>query len=434
MLNRTKVLTVGLGLSAMAAALFSFTNGEDDEKKKKYHVIHQKDGELTTYDTILPMSSAYSVENFLADKGIDNEDVKIIKVPAMGHGMMFHGDGEKGEHRVMIKEFKHDIEIDGEEGDSKEVKIMMEIDDDGNKTIKKIVNGEEVEMTEEDLKKMEMHHGSHGEEMIIKMDMKDIEEHNMVIDLNEGEEVKIMVEMDDDGNKVVKKWVNGEEVELTDEELERIENHKLHGGHGNMMMFHMDDSDMTDEEKDEMMRKIKEEMSELHIEMNSLDGEIEIKIEQMMEQFDIDDEEGNVFIHKIEMDGDHHGAHKMRMHHGSDEDFTIVLVHENATEEELKAHETHMEVKREMISAEEDMMIFPNPNDGVFTVQFDQTEKLKTKIEITDAQGKVVFSDKLGKFSGTYKKEFDLKEYGAGMYIVNIQQGDDIKSHKIVVK
>ena len=77
-----------------------------------------------------------------------------------------------------------------------------------------------------------------------------------------------------------------------------------------------------------------------------------------------------------------------------------------------------------------DMLIFPNPNIGVFTIQFDQKEKLKTKIEIINTQGKVVFKDNLGKFSGQYRKEIDLKNEGAGLYIVKVQQGSNLSSYK----
>lgn len=505
MLIKIKVFTIGLGITALASALFSFTKDQDDEKKKKYHVIHQKDGEMKMYDTILPMSSNYSVENFLADKGIENENVEIIKIPSMDN-MMLLGEEMAGESRVMIKEFKHDIEIDGEESESNEVKIMVEMDDDGNKVVKKWVDGEEVEMTDEELKKMEMHRGMHrhhghhgervivvdgnqdgsderveikveiddegnkvikktvngeevevteaeleemhdgmkGEHMIIKMDIDTHGDHKMTFDSEDGEEVRIEVEMDDDGNKSIKKWVNGEEVEMTEEERNRIENDFNHDGHGGKMMrFQMGDSNMTEEEKEELIREMKEGMSELRIQMDSLHGELDFNIETILEEIDIDGAEGNVFIHRIETDGDHECSnkcegkcdhHKMRkMHrmHGSDEDFTIVLVHENLSDQQV---ELQNEEQREMMSNEGDMIVFPNPNEGVFTIQFEQSDKVKTKIEIVDAQGKVVFSDKLGKFSGEYRKEINLKEHGAGMYIVTIQQGDQLNSHKVMVK
>jgi hypothetical protein len=89
-------------------------------------------------------------------------------------------------------------------------------------------------------------------------------------------------------------------------------------------------------------------------------------------------------------------------------------------------------VKREM-AQENEMVVFPNPNNGIFTIQFDQQEKRKTKIEIVDAQGKLVFEESLGKFSGQYKKEIDLKNRGTGIYIIKIQQGKKMVSNKVIV-
>lgn len=142
MINRSKVLTIGLGVTALTGLLFSFTDGNGDEKKKKYHVIHQENGELFTYDTILPMSSTYSVENFLEDKGIDSEGAEIIHVPSSAQNhFMFKGDGEEGEHQMMIQKFDHNMVIDSD-GGHETIEIKVEIDEDGNKVIQKKVNGD----------------------------------------------------------------------------------------------------------------------------------------------------------------------------------------------------------------------------------------------------------------------------------------------------
>jgi len=68
----SKHLLIGAGLAVFATVLVSFSNGDDPGKKKKYHVIHQKDGNLQEFDTILTMNSDYGVEEFLAEKGIEN--------------------------------------------------------------------------------------------------------------------------------------------------------------------------------------------------------------------------------------------------------------------------------------------------------------------------------------------------------------------------
>ena len=55
-------------------------------------------------------------------------------------------------------------------------------------------------------------------------------------------------------------------------------------------------------------------------------------------------------------------------------------------------------------------------------------------MDVFNASGKNVFKDKLGKFSGTYNKELDLKKHGSGNYIVKITRGDDVTTHKVVIE
>ncbi|MFT6982503.1 MAG: hypothetical protein ACJAUD_001270 [Crocinitomicaceae bacterium] len=375
MLNKSKVISIGLGVTVMAGALFSFTNGERNEKKKMYHVIHQHDGELKEYDTVLPMSSAYSVENFLADKGIENENVEIIKVPSMDDHFMRNGEGEEGRH-FLIKEMNRTMVIDGE-GESENVMIQVEIDDKGNKVIKKTVNGVEMEMTEEEHDKMEsesdrLHKGRQGQRIVID---------------------------------------------------------------------HIDDSDMNEEEKAELMEKLKNEMHDRIIKLDSLGEGMEIHFETLIEEIhELENESGDVQIMIRKMDGaeseiewisdgqNEPDNYRMRMIHSEEEDFTLVIVTENLSNESNEA----AHVKREM-AQENEMVVFPNPNNGIFTIQFDQQEKRKTKIEIVDAQGKLVFEESLGKFSGQYKKEIDLKNRGTGIYIIKIQQGKKMVSNKVIV-
>ena len=111
---KAKQLIIGIGVIAAAGALFSFA-GEDGGKKKKYHVIHHKDGVMKEFDTILPMSSDYSVEDFLAEKGIESENVDIIKVPQHGANMMFMGkDGEQ--RHMIVHHLDEDVMITDENG------------------------------------------------------------------------------------------------------------------------------------------------------------------------------------------------------------------------------------------------------------------------------------------------------------------------------
>lgn len=400
----------------IAFTAMSFISKNDDEKKKKYHVIHQKDGEMKTFDTIVPMNSNYSVKDFLADKGISDENVEIINVPKISEELlMFHGD-----EGAMVFDFDHEFEW-AEEGET--VKIIAE-EVDGEMKVKKFVNGEEVELTEEELENI--HHNKHGDHLILQHgDGHTFENAN-------GERVEIKVEKQDDGTVEVRKWVNGEEVEVSEEELDEM--HALH--HGQKFMIKLDSLDI---DMDEIMKEMEIELKALN--MDSLMQTIKIDIEKIVDMEELENGEKQMII-KIE--GDMQDLHKemeelhkeMEMHNehvirveSDQEDFTIVIVTEDYDEDA----EQHTEIRMEKEMSDNNFTVYPNPSSGQFTVEFDQDEKVSTTVEVVNAAGKTVFKDKLGKFEGKYRKEIDLEKNGPGTYIIQVKRGDEIEAHKIVL-
>lgn len=79
--------------------------------------------------------------------------------------------------------------------------------------------------------------------------------------------------------------------------------------------------------------------------------------------------------------------------------------------------------------------IFPNPNDGNFSLQIDSKEKTTARITIINPTGKVVFEHTTKEFSGKYSQQINLKtDNQAGVYIVNIEQNGKITTKKVVIK
>jgi hypothetical protein len=203
--------------------------------------------------------------------------------------------------------------------------------------------------------------------------------------------------------------VNGEEVDMTQEELDRID----------------------------VLEKATEEMN-LFIHCEELENDmhdLEIELERLI------DEEGDdvrVFHKRIEMHTDEDHDHTWTSDNGeqrimmispdSEEDHTLVLVTENY--DENSAPQTKMRIKK----SSENMDIYPNPNDGVFKIRYESNGNNKTEITITDASGKKVFEEILGNFSGSYEKELDLKKFGSGMYTVTIQNGNNEEVQKVMIK
>ncbi len=426
-MHTPKFILAGVGIAAIATTLVSFsggnpTNKEDDDKKKKYHVIHQKDGQMQEYDTIIPMNSDYSVQDFLSDKGIEDPNPKIIEIPSIANMTMMSHDGDNAQ--IFMHKLSDEIVIDDENGTHENVMIIREENENGEVIMKKIVNGEEVEITDEDLK--HMHHHADGEhhKIMIKDGDTDLE----WIEKEGSESVELKVEVDDEGNMKVQKFVNGEEVEVSEEEMQKIEN-----GHNNrIMIVHGDHEGDLNIEMDSIM-----EMIEMEVEMMDVEGMEEGQKHVIVKEFHVDGETSSDQKKEI------HKEFRMKKHVEIDgeEDFTVVLVHENYDESIEESMQVRMMVQdegnasgdREM-SLNEPISVYPNPNNGTFTIAFNQKNEVKTSIRIVDAQGKVVYKEKLGEFSGAYKKELDLKKHGVGVYIVTVQQGGETSSRKVIVE
>lgn len=68
----------------------------------------------------------------------------------------------------------------------------------------------------------------------------------------------------------------------------------------------------------------------------------------------------------------------------------------------------------------QNLELFPNPNDGRFNLRFDVQDNSQLTIAVHDILGKIVYSEQLSNFQGTYTKAIDLSGNGAGMYTLSI--------------
>ncbi len=383
-------------LIASGLLLTSFTNENGGDKNKKYQIIHHAGGETVEYDTVIPMSSSYTPEQFLADKGISSENVEIIEIPSISEL-----NCEVRELKTIVREF----ELDADHL-SKEVELNVEVDDDGNMTVKKTVNGVEVEVTEEELKEIESSEGKHA--TMIKMRFDDHE-------AGENEErIEISVEVDNDGNKTITKTVNGEQVEMTEEELENLHITEMMSGDDINIFI---DGDFPEGLEDEM------KVLEIELEKLMEEGDENVKIITRRIEVNSDGDDNN-----FEWDSEGSEHRVIVMSSDDQEDFTVVIVTENYDEA------TSGNTKMRFNLSSEEMDVYPNPNDGIFKIRYESDEDKKTTIRVNDATGKEVFQEKLGKFSGKYEKELNLKSFGSGMYTITIQSGDEKEVHKVMIK
>jgi hypothetical protein len=78
-----------------------------------------------------------------------------------------------------------------------------------------------------------------------------------------------------------------------------------------------------------------------------------------------------------------------------------------------------------------DIILMPNPNNGLFSIKGKNLETQKLTITISDNSGRTILSKE---YNGSNSYEFDLRNYAKGTYIVKIISGSKIILKKLVIK
>lgn len=100
--------------------------------------------------------------------------------------------------------------------------------------------------------------------------------------------------------------------------------------------------------------------------------------------------------------------------------------------EELNSAATGVDVKTESDLALRSLQFAPNPNDGDFTLTFDLPNTGDTEIRVYDGNGRQVYYEMLGNFSGKYSNRINISDEPNGIYFLLITQGEQQFSKKII--
>ncbi|HLG02149.1 MAG TPA: PKD domain-containing protein, partial [Bacteroidia bacterium] len=79
------------------------------------------------------------------------------------------------------------------------------------------------------------------------------------------------------------------------------------------------------------------------------------------------------------------------------------------------------------------LSIYPNPNDGRFTIAFEFSQPKDVTVEVLDVAGRVIFNDKAIGISN-YNNVIDLSDAGQGMYIVRVLTNEGVATAKIAIR
>ncbi len=407
-----KRINLNLKTVLAAVALMACTSwavAQEQQGQTRIKVIKNENGNVTTIDTTINEVDQEKVEDLLRKHNIQlnkegdahqvkvmefvdeegnaqefTQEMKIIVVDEESDGNDFIFESEDGETHLL--EDHNEFVFEGEDGAQK-VEIKKTVDEDGNVTIQKWVNGEEV--TEE------IHfEGDHG---------------------HEHGTVKVIEVIDEDGNVTTNTWVSDEEVGEHHPNIEVLDGGSTFEFKGEDGATHTID--------------IEKEIDE--------DGNITFTTTVNGEE--VEGEPTFIRKHNIKCDGENtfhvkgEDGENVRVRHEVKEVVVFISKISEEDKEQLEEPELKTLVEKQNLN-DIDLTFSPNPNDGRFNLGFNLSKKGRTQINIVDMHGRSVYEEDLGKFSGPYSKNIDISAHGKGIYFIQIIQGNKATAQKIVIQ
>lgn len=105
---------------------------------------------------------------------------------------------------------------------------------------------------------------------------------------------------------------------------------------------------------------------------------------------------------------------------------TEVEVGEDAPEEAL--------IKEETPATVTGVKLYPNPNNGEFTINFNVATPADVKLRLTELNGREVYAETLKNFSGKFEKKIAQNSLVRGTYILEIETAGQKESTRIEVQ
>ena len=81
-----------------------------------------------------------------------------------------------------------------------------------------------------------------------------------------------------------------------------------------------------------------------------------------------------------------------------------------------------------------DLSIYPNPSQGIFSIEYTSQSTSSVFITIQTNYGRVVFEDSVKEFQGLYTRQMDMTRFGAGIYYLIVEQDGLVSRDKIVLQ
>jgi hypothetical protein len=81
-----------------------------------------------------------------------------------------------------------------------------------------------------------------------------------------------------------------------------------------------------------------------------------------------------------------------------------------------------------------DLKIFPNPNNGTFTIQLSAAEPQESNIEIINMRGEVVYKDRITLIKGLNSEKIQVSQLSDQLYYLRVVSENGIVTKKVVIR
>ncbi|MCB0805999.1 MAG: T9SS type A sorting domain-containing protein [Bacteroidales bacterium] len=82
----------------------------------------------------------------------------------------------------------------------------------------------------------------------------------------------------------------------------------------------------------------------------------------------------------------------------------------------------------------EDISVYPNPNSGIFTVEFSTVLKDNVTIKVLNTLGKVIYSEENLESTGNFSKTLDLSNFDKGLYFLVLENYRGNTVNRIIIR
>ena len=80
-----------------------------------------------------------------------------------------------------------------------------------------------------------------------------------------------------------------------------------------------------------------------------------------------------------------------------------------------------------------DVSIYPNPNDGKFSIDLNGEHRINASLKIYNTSGEAILSKSMEQIK-SYQKTFDFSQHPKGVYLIQISSGDIVETIKLLIK